>query len=296
MAAGQAVTAPVTPMAAAAPASAAVAAPAKAYAFDTISIRQNKAPMQPMAMNGPPPFGPTGDGYRSTNMSLMLVLMTAFVPQVGGGAFYANDQVKGLPDWLMNERYDIDARIADEDREQWQKPGAQLPMLQAMLQAMLVERCKLTVHREVKEVGVSSLMVVKDGPKFKESDPTVEPPAGFKLPWGGVMVMNFSDGKGSMSFYGASMASVASILSSWGFGGRPIQDKTGLTGKYDITLKLGDMMTGSGQGEQSNGPTASDPGIAIGSVIQSQLGLKLESAKGQVETLVIDHMERPSEN
>ena len=287
----------MVPAAAATPAGAAAAAPAKAYAFDTISIRENKAPMQPMAMTGPPPFGPTGDGYRSINTSLMLVLMTAYVPQVGGAAFYANDQVKGLPDWLMSERYDVDARIADEDREQWQKPGAQLPMLQAMLRGMLVERCKLTVHREVKEVAVSSLVMAKDGPKFKETDPTVEPPAGFKLPWGGVMAMNFSaDGKGSMSFYGASMASFASILSSWGFGGKPIQDKTGLTGKYDITLKLGELMVGSPQSEQSNGPTASDPGIGIGSLIQSQLGLKLESEKGEVETLVIDHMERPSEN
>ena len=140
-------------------------------------------------------------------------------------------------------------------------------------------------------------MVAKGGPKFKVTDPTVEHPNGFKLPWGGTMVMDFSKGSGTMSFYGATMASFAAMMSSWGNGGHPIQDKTGLTGNYDITLKLGEMMMGGPQqGEQQGGPAANDPGASITSLLQDQLGLKLESEKGQVETLVIDHMERPSEN
>jgi uncharacterized protein (TIGR03435 family) len=270
-------------------------AAAKAYAFDVVSIRQNISPMQMMMgpQSGPPQYGPTADGYRMANQSLVLPLLTAYVPQVGGATFYSpQDQIKGLPDWLMRERYDIDARIAGEDRAEWQKPESQKVMLQAMLQAMFAERCKLAVHREVKEVGVSSLVVAKGGPKFKETDPTVEHPDGMKLPWGGVMAFS----NGAMSFYGATMASFASMMSSFGNGGRPIQDKTGLTGKYDITLKLGDMMMGPAQGEQQSATAASDPGASITSLLQEQLGLKLESAKGQVETLVIDHMERPSEN
>ena len=111
------------------------------------------------------------------------------------------------------------------------------------------------------------------------------------------MVMDFSKGSGTMSFYGATMASFASTMSTWGNGGRPLQDKTGLTGEYDITLKLGELMVGPQQGEQQNGPAAAnDPGVSITSLLQDQLGLKLDSEKGQVETLVIDHMERPSEN
>ena len=92
------------------------------------------------------------------------------------------------------------------------------------------------------------------------------------------------------------MASFASMMSSFGNGGRPIQDKTGLTGKYDITLKLGAMMMGPSENEPQSTTAASDPGASITSLLQEQLGLKLESEKGQVETLVIDHMERPSEN
>ena len=298
---GQTGTAPATGAEAtptAATTATAAAIPAKAYAFDVISIRQNMNPMQPMAMGpqqGPPQFGPTGDGYHMANQSLVLPLLTAYLPRVGGAAFYSQDQVKGLPDWLMSVRYDIDARISDADRAEWQKPESQKAMLQGMLQAMFVERCKLTAHREVKEVGVSSLVVAKGGPKFKETNLAVDPPPGIKLPWGGVMA--FDPGKGTMSFYGATMASFASMMSSMGNGGRPIQDKTGLAGKYDITLKLGEMMMGPQQGEQQNGPAAAnDPGVSITSLLQDQLGLKLVSEKGQVETLVIDHMERPSEN
>ncbi|MGA2437195.1 MAG: TIGR03435 family protein [Acidobacteriaceae bacterium] len=286
-------TAPVAP--ATSTNAAATAAPAKAYAFDVVSIRRNISPMQ-MYMGTQstiPQFGPTADGYRMTNMSLALPLMTAYVPQVGGTAMYGQDQVKGLPDWFMSERYDIDARIADEDRVEWQKPESQKVMLQAMLQAMLAERCKLAVHREVKEVGVSSLVVAKGGPKFKETDPTVEHPDGMKLPWGGVMV--FSSANGTMSFYGASMASFASMMSSFGNGGRPIQDKTGLAGKYDIIMKLGAYM-GPAPNEQQGVTSASDPGGSMIVPMLNDLGLKLESEKGQVETLVIDHMERPSEN
>src|ERR1019366_8390577 len=117
------------------------------------------------------------------------LLMTAYVPQVGGSAMFRLDQVKGFPEWAMSERYDIDARIADEDRAEWQKPEARKTMLQAMLQAMFAQRCKLVVHREVKEVGgVSSLVVAKGGVKFKETDPTVDHPGGTQLPWGGVMI------------------------------------------------------------------------------------------------------------
>jgi uncharacterized protein (TIGR03435 family) len=286
MAMGQTASAP------AASGAAATATPAKAYAFEVVSIRQNKTPPQMMRQQtGPPQFGPMPDGYRMTNMSMIVPIITAYVPQVAGSASYTPDQIKGLPDWLMTERYDIDARIGDDDRVEWQKPEAQKAMLQAMLQAMFAERCKLAVHREVKEVGVSSLVVAKGGVKFKETNPAMEHPDGMKLPWGGVMVPN----KDAMNFYGTSMASFAATMSMFGNGGRPIQDKTGLTGKYDIAMKFTADMA-SAQNQQQSATAASDPGGSMIAPMLNDLGLKLESTKGQVETLVIDHMERPSEN
>ncbi len=279
---GQKATAPAVAGAPAvansAPTATATPAPTRAYAFDVISIRPIKTPLtRAMAAQD----GPTPDGYRS-HQPLALLLLTAYVPQVGGAAFYNfQDQIKGLPDWLLSDGYDIDARIADQDRTEWQKPEAQKVMLRAMLQALLAERCKLAVHREVKETQVATLVVAKGGPKIKETDPAVEHPGGQKLPFGGVMVLN----KEGIHFYGASMASLASIVSSMANQG-PVQDKTGLTGLYDFTFA----------------PPADDPGPGISPFEAmflsglNSLGLKLGSDKGQVETLVIDHIERPSEN
>ncbi len=93
------------------------------------------------------------------------------------------------------------------------------------------------------------------------------------------------------------MGLLATLLSSMGGGGpgnggRPIQDKTGLAGKYDITMTRPDM------GPPPGGPGGGgqfDPTEIVFSMVDS-LGLKLESAKSSVETLVIDHFEKPSEN
>jgi uncharacterized protein (TIGR03435 family) len=287
------------PKADAAPASATTPA-TKPLTFDIVSIRQN---VSQTPQNGPPVFGATADGYRALGVPLFLPLLTAFVPSTGGAAFFNQNQVVGLPDWIMRERYDIDAKVGEEDMAEWQKPASQLAMLQAMLKALLVDRCKLAVHRDIKEVSVYSLVVGKNGPKFKETDPSVEHPGGMKLPWGGVVV----PANGALNLYGVSMASLASLLSSMGnmaVVGRPIQDKTGLTGRYDLVLKMPQM--GGGPGDVGggpggppggvSGPAIEDPGSSITSTIQDQLGLKLESGKSNVETLVIDHIERPSAN
>jgi uncharacterized protein (TIGR03435 family) len=268
----------------------------KALAFDIVSIRQN---VSQAPRTGPPVFGPTGDGYRALSVPLVLLLLTAYVPSTGGAAFFTEDRVVGLPDWAMRENYDIDAKVGEEELAEWQKPGSQLAMLQAMLQALLADRCKLVVHRDIKEVAVYSMVVGKNGPKFKETDPTVDHPGGMKLPWGGVVV----PGNGTINMYGVSMASVATLLGSMANLGRPVQDKTGLTGRYDIVMKQpqgGGMAGGPGDagggGGAIAGPAVEDPGSSMMSVFQDQLGLKLEPEKSNVETLVIDHMERPSAN
>ena len=281
------------PAAASAPAATAVtAAPAKAYAFEVVSIRQNISSMQGDMGK------PTADGYRMINSSLSLVINAAYVPQTAGSAFYSPGQVKGLPDWVNTERYDIDARISDADRAAWQNPAEQKVMLQAMLQATLVERCKMAVRRDIKNANVYSLVVGKDGIKFKETDPAVAPQSGTKLPWGGVLVTS-RDSKGTyMSMYGTSMASLASLLSNIlsGIGDHEgiVQDKTGLTGRYDFVVKFPPIEP-RGQGAGQGATPADDPSLMAFTAAKA-LGLKLEKGEGQVETLVIDHMERPSEN
>ena len=250
---------------------------AKAQAFEVASIRQNKT-------GGTPHFGATADGYRMTNMPLLVAILTAYVPSSGGdAAYFTNDRIQGGPDWMRPENYDIEAKVAAADLAEWQKPAAQKAMLRALLQSLLAERCKLVVHREMKEIPVYALVVGKNGPKFKEAKPDEPHPGGMAMPGGAVLVPG--NGGQTLNFYGATMVSLAQVLSN--FAGRPVEDKTGLAGRYDFTFE---RVQPSGQ------DTAGDAGPSIFTAVQEQLGLRLEPAKGQVETLVVDRLERPSAN
>jgi uncharacterized protein (TIGR03435 family) len=195
-----------------------------------------------------------------------------------------------VPEWASQDNFAIDAKVPEEDLPDWQNPDKQPAMLRAMMQALLVDRCKLVVHREVKEVPVYSLVVGKNGPRFKATNPE-ETHEGVKLPFGGIL----SPGQNGMTLYAAPMTSLAALMSSFGRMGtrRPILDKTGLTGRYDIVLKNPEM--GAPPVAQQSGPSASDPSDSFSWVSEST-GLKLESTKAPAETLVIDHIERPSEN
>lgn len=253
--------------------------------FEVVSIRQNKTGVS--AKPGVLQLGSTPDGWHMINSPLTAAILVAYVPQSGGSAFYGGDNLIGFPEWTKNERYDIDAKVFEADQAEWQKPTSQPAMLQARIQAMLAERCKLVVHRDTKEVPVYSLVIGKNGPKFKQASPDDPHPSGQALPGGGVVVV---ENGGTLHFYGAPVNTLASVLSS--AAGRPVQDKTGLTGRYDFQLQ---RPTTSGPSTQQEASSASDPGHSIFSVVED-LGLKLQPVKGSVETLVLDHIERPSEN
>jgi uncharacterized protein (TIGR03435 family) len=263
--------------------------PAKPMAFDVVSIRQNLAGPGP----GLPQFGPTADGYRAANSPMILLIETAYLPTTGATTF-TRAQVSGLPDWASQDNFAIDAKVSEEELPDWHNPDKRPAMLRAMLQALLVDRCKLVVHREVKEVPVYSLVVGKNGPKFKPTNPD-ETHEGVKLPFGGILSPN-PKGIG-MTLYAAPMTSLAAIMSSLGrMGtGRPIEDKTGLTGLYDIVLtQRGSIYVD--QGSPQDASAASDPSGNSAAAMAESLGLKLESTIAPVETLVIDHIEKPSEN
>jgi uncharacterized protein (TIGR03435 family) len=253
----------------------------KRLAFDVVSIRKIADPPG----SGPKGVGATSDGYRMTNLPLMLAILTAYPPSEGGAAMFMPDRVVGLPDWTMQDRYAIDAKVAEADLPQWQKPALQPAMLQAMLQALLTDRCKIQVHRESKESSVFLLVLGKNGPNFKQTDPSVVPPHGTMLPGGGIAVPSDN---GGMTLYGASIGTLATMLAFQAHqAGWTIQDKTGLVGAYDMVIPKQDVAAADGQ-----------PLNSTDKVLETvnALGLKLEHAKAQVETLVIDHMERPSAN
>jgi uncharacterized protein (TIGR03435 family) len=169
-----------------------------------------------------------------------------------------------------------------------------------MIQSLLADRFKLTVHRETKELPIYVLTVAKSGSKLHAAAPAAEEniPLGPPMPDGPQANHSIRmNGRGDLSVMAQNLDRFADLLSHQL--GRPVINKTGLTGDVDFTLR---WTPDDGRGQMPGGqpPEAAPPAEANGpslfTALQEQLGLKLESQKGPVETIVIDHVERPSEN
>ena len=260
-------------------------AESKQWKFAVVSIRKNNS-------GGPVRIGvATADGYQMKNMFLGYLFLSAYSPQAGGAAFYSVGQIVGMPAWLEgnDDRYVVDAKVDDVDLADWQNPAKQPAMLRSMLQALLEGRLKLVVHRSTREAPVYRLVVGKNGPKFKETNPGEPHPGARPLPRGGTFSREQNDDWMRLHYFGISIAQLASF--ELGDAGRTIEDQTGLAGRYDFTIEMPVPQPGTQQGGTAM------PGLGPSAFsIADQLGLKLEPAKGQVETLVIDHVERPSPN
>lgn len=254
---------------------------AQGKAFDVVSIRQSISKQQRGRMN----LAPQPDGFRVESRSLTDLLLTAYTTKAGG--LFMNN-IENLPDWGERERFDIDARISDADRAAWQDPKNQPVMLQEMLQSMLADRFKFVAHREMKDKPVFELVVAKNGPKFQETKPDEPRPAGATLPGGGVMGQGAD---GATHMYNLPMSLLAALLTSKS--DRTVLDKTGLTGRYTFDIREPQQIAApsvdpNGSSEEQRMPAVAD---ALKSV-----GLELKPAKEQVEMLVIDHVEKPTEN
>src|SRR5579872_1572706 len=243
-----------------------------------------------------------------------------------GFAYDVRDfQISGGPGWLSSEKYDIEAKpeglTGDPTKLSEEQRQHQEEQLRLMVQSLLADRFKLTVRHETKELPVYALVVAKNGPKLQvaqETPPTPDPPPspepsqppGSKA-LGGRGISKALGGRGMMMRPGhfegrsAAVSFLAHALSRQL--GRTVLDKTGLKGVYDFTLdwtpdeSQGRMFMGPKDANLgAGGPPAPPPpdasGPSIFTAIQEQLGLKLESTKGPVEILVIDHVEQPTEN
>jgi uncharacterized protein (TIGR03435 family) len=172
------------------------------------------------------------------------------------------DLISGLPKWAGSAQFDIEAKVADTDADVYHK------LLQKqkdmMLQPILADRFKLTAHTETKQLPVYELVVAKAG-KLQSAQPGA-PDAG-----------GFSTGAGQITCQTCDVSFLSGMLAR--SLQRTVIDKTGLAGKYDIKLRWSDY----------SGPS-------LFTALEEQLGLKLQHAKGPVETLIVDHVEMPSEN
>jgi uncharacterized protein (TIGR03435 family) len=207
--------------------------------------------------------------------------------------------IEGGPSWINSERYTVVAKAEDNA-----DPGL---MQGPMLQVLLEDRLKLKIRRETREVPVYELTIAKGGPKLKrhqEGSCVFRPPIDLTkpierpiLPPGQRFCAALGTFKGPNMVVDAEAISINEYAKIFVMGlDRPVIDKTGITGEYDIHLEYapGDEVR---RRLAENGRDPGEPSApSIFTALQEQLGLKLESAKGPREFLVIDHVEKPSEN
>lgn len=234
--------------------------------FEVATIKPSKPDEQRKA------FLVRGRRFQTINTSLSELISFAYEVHA--------KQVIGAPDWAEKDKFDIDAQPDGEGApsdKQWK----------GMMQKLLVERFKLTFHRDKKELSVYVLSVAKTGPKLtkSEGDPNGLPGLFFRA-------------LGDLNVRNATIGEFASFILQGAVLDRPVLDQTGIKGKYDFTLKwTPDDSQFGGMGAKIPPPTDSataPPGLYT--AIQEQIGLKLEATKAPAEVLVIDHVEKPSEN
>jgi len=256
--------------------------PSLVFEFEVATIKPNKS------SSGSTRAHSTPDGYTIINASVQTLIQWAFGIQ--------DYQILAAPEWFASERYDIDAKMDPAVADALQKldPDDRKRKRLLMLQALLIDRLKLTIHHETKELPIYSLVIAKNGLKLQETKPDPATP-GVPVGRGGPSVTT-EGGNGPITLTVLHCASgdLASVFVP--YVGRTILDKTGLTAVYDFTLQFTPddapraPVTGAG-------PLAADSTApSIFTALQEQLGLKLESGKGAVDVIVIDHIERPSGN
>lgn len=249
-----------------------IAAAAPLPVFDVVAIHENKSGTNMSTVR----WG--GDAFIASNTTLTSLLMSSYGIR--------EDLISGLPGWASSVHFDVNAKVSDPDADALKKLSRE--QRRAMMVAFLNDRFQLRAHIEVKTLPLYDLVIAKGGSKLKEdtalpSNSTEPGKTPFNLKAGGFMV---SDSQMTgvaipVSLFAANLAFRVE---------RNVIDKTGLTGKYDINLKW------TPAEQEGKADSATDNAPDLFTAVQEQLGLKLEPSKGPVDTLVIDHIEMPTEN
>jgi bla regulator protein blaR1 len=256
-----------------------------APAFDVISIKRNNDP------NGPAMFAlPVGGRLRLVNQTTRMLINSSYRIQ--------DYQIIGGPDWLRTERYDVDAIVEA-------RPLPPLPEFLARIRTLLADRFRLVMHAETRELPIYRLVRARAdgrlGPKIrpttcKPPDPT-NPNSAANTGVGGGGTCGNRVGRFSMTIGGNTMAGFANQLGRLAVIGRPVVNATNLTDTFDWELTWTDPLTVNDEALAGPDRAALAPeAVSIFTALEEQLGLKLESARGPVEVLVIDSVEHPREN
>jgi uncharacterized protein (TIGR03435 family) len=232
---------------------------ASAPAFDAASVKVNHSSSGHTSVHSGP------GSITMSNVTLRLCLTRAYRttdPQVIG------------PPWIDSDRYDIVAKVPSG------APESQIP---DMLQALLAERFKVSVHRETKELPVYALVVAKKGPKLTKVEAASSDG-------------DMSSSDGTVTGTAVTLARLAGFLATPFLDlGLPVVDRTGLDGSFTFTLKW------TPERKLIEKPDGKAPAVdappPILEALQEQLGLKLEKRKAPLEVVIVDRAERvPTEN
>jgi uncharacterized protein (TIGR03435 family) len=252
--------------------------------FDVAAIKPSSPEARGSSLNFQPP-----NGVRVTNMSVKALITFAYDVR--------DFQVSGGPGWVESQHFDIMAKgepspttadlPSDPRKMTDQQRNLKMAEMRARLRALLEDRFKLQVHREIKEGQVYALVTGKSGSKLTPSAEGNEGRQGT------------STGRGQITGYRAPIQMLVEALSA--HLGRPVFDKTELAAKYDWKLQWTPESREAGTpsatpaGGEASTPSAPE-GPTLFTALQEQLGLRLESRKGPIETLVVDRVDQPSEN
>jgi uncharacterized protein (TIGR03435 family) len=261
--------------------------------FDVVSIKTCKSGA--MAPGGPSPGSlHIGCGILASTDNTGLIQVAYNRYASGRRTAYGVIPIEGGPDWIHSEAFEIDAKSEGH-------PSFQM-MEGPMMQAILEDRFKLQIHRETRQGPVYELVLGKGSPKLKpyQEGSCIPVALGRSLPplTSGEHYCRNMVSPGGVDFEGGTLSMFAGLLNL--ILDRPVIDKTGITDYFKIKLAFSPDDSGARR------PVAADPGAppearasdasGIFQAMQEQLGLRLAPAKGPVDVLVIDHIERPSEN
>jgi uncharacterized protein (TIGR03435 family) len=255
-------------------------------AFEVATVRENTSSETRSRIE----VLPSGQ-FNAINMTLRQVVSIVYPTE--DGRFRHADQLVGGPGWFDSARFDIiaktDARGGDSNKPGFMASAADreaVERVRLMMKRLLAERFKLRVHQEIRQLPIYELVLLKRtgelGPDIKRAaTDCVEEwkkqgnPDARNLTCGSIQGPRI----GRVTGHAAEIGPLVRDLYDWT--GRPVVDRTGLTGRFDFTLAW--------TPEGSNDTDAP----SIFTAVQEQLGLKLQPARGPVDVLVVDGAERP---
>ncbi|QEE29009.1 TIGR03435 family protein [Terriglobus albidus] len=240
--------------------------------LDVVSIKENRSGVEPGYLSIPP----GGNKIVATNSPMFRVIGFAFNRQ-------RNDLIEGLPGWARDLRWDIEVTIAEESVAAFRQMSFE--QQKEVLQQVLKERCELIAHTGKKEVPVYALVVSKSGTKIKEVSPTRTDAT--QRGW------DMTQSAGRVDGRAVPMEALIYALSKVGLE-RQIIDRTGLAGRYDISLVWtpDDKVLST----PDAGENALSSRTSIFTALQDELGLKMEATKADVDAVIVTRINKPSAN